>query len=101
MVSKSNYVSSIYDCRNYCTDSYYDSWLDQLLTFGESGDFTDFEAFVQTANCYGQTFPGYADIVSWHSLDPSVVSVNYFSGGAAAVSVGAIIETSNREAKID
>lgn len=77
-ISLSQGISSTYDCRNCCPNSYLDSYIDPLQAMGEVGDVTDFDAFFREANCYGQPRPyNPADFVNWESTDPNVASCDY------------------------
>lgn len=87
-ISVTNGLSSTYDCRNCCPNSYNDSWLVPFDFLAAVGTSETFLAQQQDVNCYGQVYPPYpGGVVSWNSTFPDVASVN-FGGEARAWSMG-------------
>ena len=81
-------VSSTYDCRNHCYNTYYDSWLTYDYPLVYVSDIGNFVAHQQDINSYGQTLPSYpVDYPNWQSTNSTVASI-YYTGEATALAVG-------------
>lgn len=81
-------VSSTYDCRNHCQDTYYDSWLTYDYPLVYVYDFADFVANQQDINSFGYTLPPYpVSYPYWQSTDLNVASIDAF-GESETLTVG-------------
>jgi len=81
-------VSSTYDCRNHCYNTYYDSWLSYDYPVFNVDDISYFVAHQQDINSYGQTLPPYPiDFPNWQSTDSTVASI-FYTGEATALAQG-------------
>lgn len=99
-VSISNGLSSTYDCRNYCQDGYYGSWLEQFGVYESVGDIANFTAIQQDTNSYGYLLPPYTvSSANWESTEPTVSSVN-FNGEAEALAAGTATIRASWEAQL-
>jgi hypothetical protein len=81
-------VSSTYDCRNHCYNTYFDSWLTYDYPLVYVSDIGNFVAHQQDINSYGQTLPSYpVDFPNWQSTNSTVASI-YYTGEATALAAG-------------
>jgi|GEM_PF-5289317 len=76
--SESEAVSSTYDCRNHCSNTFYDGWIiyDYYLEYID--DVSNFTAYQQDINSYGTTQPAYPVTATWQVTDPAVLSVDSY-----------------------
>ncbi|CAN5184214.1 hypothetical protein BH20ACI1_BH20ACI1_13830 [soil metagenome] len=86
-ISLSKGISSTYDCRNFCRDSYYDGYLIYDLPLQYVYDVANFEAYQQDMNAYGQPITPYLVSANWQSTDETVASI-YGTGSATALAGG-------------
>jgi hypothetical protein len=71
-------ISSNYACQNCCPDSFDSGWVDPGGAFGFVGDWWNFQALEQTANCYGSLNTPFNPWPQWDSANWNVCSC---SGG--------------------
>lgn len=67
-------ISSNYACQNCCPDSFDSGWVDPGGGFGFVGDWWNFTAREQTANCYGSLMAPFSVWPSWESANGQVCS---------------------------
>ncbi|MGH9947045.1 MAG: hypothetical protein ACRD6X_07605 [Pyrinomonadaceae bacterium] len=76
-ISDSGGVSNTYDCRNHCQNVFNDGWIDPFSLLTAVGDFSNFVAYQQDINSYGQILPSYpAEGVIWESSETSVAVID-------------------------
>ncbi|MBA2493244.1 MAG: hypothetical protein H0V31_00940, partial [Acidobacteria bacterium] len=85
--SLSQGISSTYDCRNFCRDSYYDGYIIYDLPFEYVYDVANFVANQQDMNAYGQPLTPYPVTADWQSANSTVASI-YSAGEATALEAG-------------
>ena len=73
-VDLTNGISSNYACQNCCPDSFNSGWVDPGGGFGFVGDWWNFTAREQTANCYGSLMAPFNVWPSWESANGQVCS---------------------------
>lgn len=94
-ISEEYGLASTYDCRNQCDDVFDDGWIDPVGWLSSVGEISNFGAWQQDVNSYGQVLPPYlAGGVNWSSNATAVSDINQ-QGLATAMSPGtATIEAS-------
>lgn len=87
--SLSKGLTTTYDCRNCCPNSYFDSWVTPDNVLGYVNETTGFAALQRDTNCYGQFYPPYyPNYLNWSSTDTNIATIGYYNGQAQAIGVG-------------
>jgi hypothetical protein len=80
-------LSSSYACASCCPYYFSDAWCDPGNVTGLPGDTTQFQAWEQREDCYGNLFAPILRTATWSSTDSAVATVDS-SGLATAQSLG-------------
>jgi hypothetical protein len=81
-------LSSSYACVNCCPDSFNGGWCDPPSVSGYPTETTQFTAFQQNRDCFGNLLAPFSIYATWTSLNPSVATVDSGSGFTTAQAAG-------------